>query len=216
MSAQGKIIYLNGASSSGKSLIAQALQGVLDGSCIHTGLDHYLERVPERFHAHSDGVNPPAADGFLWIHKGPDGQVTEIRLGPTGLRMIRGLYRAAAVLAAEGNDLIIDDVLFDPQALREAVGALSPFGVLFVGVRCPLEVAEQRERDRGDRTLGLARAHHELVHAHGVYDMEVDTSIASPLECALQIRRRLLDGPAPSAFRRLMERIANEGRMRSL
>jgi chloramphenicol 3-O phosphotransferase len=115
------------------------------------------------------------------------------------------MYPAFAVLASEGNNLIIDDVLFDPRALREAVCALEPLGALFVGVRCPLEVTERREPERGVRTLGLARAHYALVHAPGVYDLEVDTSISTPTECALQIRRRLVEGPAPAAFRRLRE-----------
>jgi chloramphenicol 3-O phosphotransferase len=36
-----------------------------------------------------------------------------------------------------------------------------------------------------------------------VYDLEVDTSVLSPEESAELIRRRLDDGPPPSAFRRL-------------
>jgi chloramphenicol 3-O phosphotransferase len=178
----------------------------------HTGPDHYLERVPERFHVHADGAGLPAAEGFLWIYAAGDGRVTEIRLGPVGRRLVRGIYRAAAGLASAGNDLIIDDVLFDPTALQEAVRALEPFDVPFVGVRCPLDVAERREQECGDRTLELARAHHALVHAHGAYDLEVDTSILSPLDCALKIRRRLLDGPAPDTFRRIKEAWAFGGR----
>ena len=38
------------------------------------------------------------------------------------------------------------------------------------------------------------------VHRPGVYDLEVDTSLLSPRECADAIRARMADGPAPSAF----------------
>ena len=207
---QGNIIFLNGTSSSGKTLIAKTLQELLDGYYIHTGIDHYLERVPERFHVHADGSSPSIAEGFLWIHADANQQVTEIRLGPAGLRLLKGMYRAAAALASAGNDLIIDDVLFDPRALPEAVDALHMFNVLFVGVRCPLAVAEQRERERGDRFLGLVTAHHELVHAHKLYDLEVDTSISSEMDCALQIKQRLQYGPAPTAFLQLKARMAKE------
>ena len=75
--------------------------------------------------------------------------------------------------------------------------------MLFIGVRCPLAVLEQRERARGDRLVGHARGHAHLVHAHGLYDLEVDTSVAGPEECAEQILRHLHDGPPPDAFARL-------------
>ena len=45
----------------------------------------------------------------------------------------------------------------------------------------------------------------EEVHKPGIYDMEFDTSLLSPLECTEQIRRRLAEGPPGSAFRRLSE-----------
>ena len=38
------IVVLNGASSSGKTLTAQALVKLLDSNCSVTGLDHILER----------------------------------------------------------------------------------------------------------------------------------------------------------------------------
>ncbi len=41
------------------------------------------------------------------------------------------------------------------------------------------------------------------VHIPGIYDLEVDTSLLSPEECAEVIRRRLEDGPPPSAFERI-------------
>jgi len=207
---QGNIIFLNGTSSSGKTFIAKTLQEIMDGYYIHTGLDHYLERVPEKFHVHSDGSSPSMAEGFLWIHAGGDKHVAEIRLGPAGFRLHQGIYRAADALALAGNNLIIDDVLFDPRALQETVETLHTFNVLFVGVRCPLKVAEHREHERGDRFLGLVKAHHELVHAHNLYDLEVDTSISSAMDCALQIKQRLQDGPAPTAFLQLKDRLANE------
>ena len=201
---QGNIIFLNGTSSSGKTVIAKALQEVMDGYYIHTGIDHYLERVPEKFHVISDGKKPPAAEGLLWVY--PDGseRLSEIRIGPAGFRLLAGMYHAVAALAVAGNDLIIDDVVFDSRVLQEAVNILHTFNVLFVGVRCPFEIAEQREKKREDRTQGLVKAHYDLVHSHGIYDLEVDTSTLTPLECANQIQHRVSNGPTPNALRRLL------------
>ncbi len=43
----------------------------------------------------------------------------------------------------------------------------------------------------------------EEVHKPGIYDLEIDTSLLSPEECAEEIRRRLEEGPPPSAFQKL-------------
>jgi chloramphenicol 3-O phosphotransferase len=45
------------------------------------------------------------------------------------------------------------------------------------------------------------------VHHPGIYDLEVDTSRASPETCAAAVARRLEEGP-PVAFARLAERRA--------
>ena len=41
------------------------------------------------------------------------------------------------------------------------------------------------------------------VHEPGIYDLEVDTSLLSPEQCAESIRRRLAEPPPPTAFQRL-------------
>lgn len=50
-----------------------------------------------------------------------------------------------------------------------------------------MNVAEQRERDRKDRMIGLARGLHEIVHANKTYDLEIDTSKVTPEEAANMI-----------------------------
>ena len=202
---KGKIILLNGTSSSGKTVIAKALQEIMEGYYIHTGIDHYLERIPEKFHVISDGKNPSAVEGILWVFPDSGQRLTELRLGPAAINLMKGMYHAVAALADEGNDLILDDVIFDPRALREAANVLPAYNTLFVGVRCPLEVAKQREQERGDRTLGLVEAHYDIVHSHGIYDLEMDTSVFTPTECASQIKDRLQNGPPPTAIQKLRD-----------
>ena len=53
-----------------------------------------------------------------------------------------------------------------------------------MGVHGPLPVAEQRERERGDRTVGTVRGQYAVVHAHRTYDLNADTSAATPRQCA--------------------------------
>ena len=63
--------------------------------------------------------------------------------------------------------------------------------VVWVGIRCSAEVAEDRNRVRGDRFLGLARAQTAMVHLHTRYDFEIDTTTRTPAEAILELTRRL-------------------------
>jgi chloramphenicol 3-O phosphotransferase len=94
--------------------------------------------------------------------------------------------------------------------LKAAVDALCDCRVLFVGVRLPLAVVEQRERERGDRGPGGAAAFYDLVHAHGTYDLELDTATASSLECALRIKEALETDHPRREFRELAATLARE------
>jgi chloramphenicol 3-O phosphotransferase len=192
----GRIIVLNGTSSSGKSSVAKALQEVLAEPYLHLGIDTFIAMLPARWF----GESPPADEGFLLV-KGEAG--TAIETGPVGQRLVKGMADACGALAAAGNNLIVDHVLLERKALLDLVDALAPFSVLFVGIHCPLAVAIQREQGRSDRTAGMAQAQHHLVHAHAVYDLEIDTSTCSAREAALRIKRRLEEGLEFTAIRQL-------------
>jgi len=64
-------------------------------------------------------------------------------------------------------------------------------------------VLERRERIRGDRPPGLAARQFDQVHAHGIYDIECDTSKSTPEEIAQQIKNTLPRRPTPTAFTRM-------------
>ena len=72
--------------------------------------------------------------------------------------------------------------------------------VLMVGLRPPREIAERREQERGNRGPGGAPAFYDLVHRHVIYDLELDTSLLSPEECARQIKASLDDNPTGIAM----------------
>jgi chloramphenicol 3-O phosphotransferase len=116
-----------------------------------------------------------------------------------------GMHQAIAALSRAGNHVIADHVLVEPAWLRECIHVFGELPAFFVGVRCPLDVLEQREKERRNRTWGQAKAQFGVVHAHGTYDLEVDTSISSPEECARQIKARIESGKPPDAFKRLKQ-----------
>jgi chloramphenicol 3-O phosphotransferase len=94
-------------------------------------------------------------------------------------------------------------VLSEPWRLRDCLEVMAGYRVVFVGVRGSPAELERRERERGDRLPGVALAQQAQVHAHGLYDVECDTTTASPYDCAVRITDFLGTGQAPTAFDRL-------------
>jgi chloramphenicol 3-O phosphotransferase len=206
MSELGQIVILNGAPRSGKSSIVAAIQETFDGPWMNLGVDVFARHVtPARFRP--------------GIGLRPGGERPEIEpLIPT---LYAALYDAVAAHSRRGLNVVVDvghhDAYSTPlQVLPNAARQLGGLPVLFVGVRCLVDVIMQR-RDAGpagrEAVYEASAADgaipepvlrwQEEVHKPGIYDLEVDTSVMTPAECAETIRRRLERGPTPSAFRQL-------------
>src|SRR5690606_23338585 len=153
-------------------------------------------------------------DRFLWMLPGrylerplwDDVLGVATEAGETGHRLVLGLDRAMAELAYAGNNVIADHVLGEPGWVSDRTRVVGALPARSVGVRCPLDVLETRESERGDRTLGQARAQAEIVHRYCLYDFEIDTSILTPAECAAQIRNHIRWN-SPTALRELRLRM---------
>jgi len=197
----GTIVYLNGPSSSGKNTIVSAFQGIMDEPWFSIGVDTWFASVPRRF----IGEGPEAATGFPWVFD-HSGILIKTATGPAGNRLMRGLFATVAALAATGNNVIVDDVMYESWMAGACARRLSVCHAYFIGVHCPLELCEAREQARGDRPRGLASCNHHLVHRGATYDVDVDTSRASAEICATRIKAYLDAGHSPRAFRTLASR----------
>lgn len=202
------VLLLNGTSSSGKTSIAKVLQDIMDEPFLHTGIDHFLERWPQRYHVTSNDPNAPLPDGYHWLTSADGRALQELRIGPLGLQLEIGMYQAIAAFAAVGNHVIVDDVIFDPRTLAAAARALFQTHAFFIGIRCARAIAEQREHARRDRFPGLVNAHYQQVHSHGIYDLEVDTSLLTPMECAQRVKQFLSERRQPTALHQLHQQFS--------
>jgi len=178
---RSQIVILNGIGSIGKSSTAKAFQAITSKPFLHITMDAFLDMLPEKLLAHPDGLLfEPAQD---------DGKpVIAIRSGPVLERAMRGMRHAVAAMAAQGNNLIVDEVMIEARTAQEYRDLLQPFDLRLVGLFAPLDVLEARERARGDREAGLARWQYERVHRNITYDLKVDTAAGVPMECARLIR----------------------------
>lgn len=195
----GQIVLLNGAPRAGKSSIAKAIQDSFDGVWMNVGLDRFKAMTPDRYQP-GIGLRPGG--------ERPDLEALVVTL-------YKGLYEAIAAHSRLGLNVVADvghhDNYSQPRGILAASARrLSGAPVLFVGVRCPIEVILERRLatwGRGHASDGSVPAavsrFQRDVHIPGMYDLEVDTSRLSPQACADAIRRHLDTGPPPSAFRRL-------------
>ena len=180
MTSRTQIVVLNGIGSVGKSSTAKALQAVASKSFLHVSMDAFITMMPEEMLAHPDGL--------MFLPSEHEGKpVVTVSSGPVLDCAMRGMRHAVAAMAEQGNNLIVDEVMIGPEKAKDYRDLLRPYNLHLVGLTAPLEVLEARERARGDRMIGLARGQFGLVHRGITYDLEVDTSVATPAECARKI-----------------------------
>ena len=195
----GQIIILNGAPRSGKSSIVAVIQDTFEGVWMNLGVDRFMQMTPARY--------------LPGIGLRPGGERQDIEaLVPI---LYRALYESIAAHSRLGLNVVVDvghhDAYATPRGiLPDCARRLSGLPVLFVGVRCPIETIMQRRRATGwnaDSPAGApapppVQLWQREVHIPGIYDLEVDTSLLSPQECAAMIRQVLDHGPTPSALQR--------------
>jgi chloramphenicol 3-O phosphotransferase len=202
----GRVVILNGVPRAGKSSIVAAIQERFEGVWMNVGLDRFKAMTPARYQP-GIGLRPGG--------ERPD-------LEPLVATLYQGLYAAIATHSRLGVNVVTDvdhhDYYSVPLGILPACARLlDGLPALLVGVRCPINVVVERRR----ATWGVSSAESEdgsipaevlrfqkYVHIPGIYDMEVDTSELSPEGCADAIRRRLDDGPPPTAMHRLAAGLA--------
>lgn len=161
-----QIILLNGASSSGKTTLSTALQETLP--------------IPY-FYLSSDQL----ADSGMFPNV--DRATNDTPWSWNILRPIffSGFHKSIAAFASAGNYLLVEHVVERSDWLDELALLLKDFSVFYIGVMCPLEEIEKRERQRGNRFRGEGKSHLEDgIHTWSNYDITVDTSKLSPKENA--------------------------------
>lgn len=150
-----QIVFLHGASSSGKSTLARALQARIEKPFWHVSIDHLRDSgvLPMRRFRNGDFDWKEARSAFF-----------------------DGFHASLAAYADAGNDLILEHILDTESWLETLRSLLAGHDVLFVAVHCPLDLLIAREKARGDRPAGSARQDFETVHIGKIYDLELDST----------------------------------------
>jgi chloramphenicol 3-O phosphotransferase len=184
----GRVIVLNGTSSSGKTTLAAQLQAdfAREGSCwIVIALDEFLGKLPGAWHRIGTHDGAFAEQGVVMEVAG--GRI-ERRLGDVGEQLLTAYHDSVAGAARAGLNVIVDEVILGDEDLANWQKALAGLDVLWVRVHADPRVLDARERARRDRLAGLARAQTEVVHRHVPYGVHVDTGDLDPASASSVVR----------------------------
>jgi chloramphenicol 3-O phosphotransferase len=190
MQGRSRVVILNGTSSSGKTTIATAFRdqrAAVGDFWLLTGIDDFLSKIPYAWKSAGPDRGPFAAEGIRF----EIAQEEPVRVGSVGRQVLRAYQAGVAAAAHVGLNVIVDEVVIDRTSWDDWTDALAGLDVVWVGIRCSAEVAEERNRARGDRFAGLARAQTATVHRDAGYDFEIDTTTQTPDEALSQLIHRL-------------------------
>jgi len=204
----GQIVILNGAPRAGKSSIVRVIQDTFDGVWINLGLGVFITATPRRYRP-GIGLRPGPGPA-----KGGD----RPELEPLVPVLYGALYESIAAHSRLGVNVVTDTThhgAIHPHLLGDCARRLAGLPVLFVGVRCSIQEIMRRRNESPPGTYAVGTPDdpfpapvllwQEEVHKPGIYDLEVDTSLLSPQECAQRIQERLASGPPGTAFQQLAQ-----------
>ena len=207
----GQIVILNGAPRAGKSSIVRIIQDTFEGVWMNLGVDVFARGVTPKRYQPGIGLRPGPGPGF-------GGDIP--KLEPLVPMFYAAVYESIAAHSRLGLNVVAEfghHGAIHPEVLPNCARRLAGLPVLFVGVRCPIEEIIKR-RNQSGRERGYVVGTddkpvpppvvlwQEEAHKPGIYDLEVDTSLLSPQDCAEEIRQRLAEGPPGTAFQQLSER----------
>jgi len=168
---KGKIIYLNGVSSTGKTSIARVIQDTADEFFYLIGSDILMYMVGEK-HRLTNYVKYE-------------------------YEMFLNMYHIAKLLSDMGKNVIIDCALFEtpelPNHYQKMKNIFNNNFMLTVNVTCPLEVCRERNLKRGDRYEFQSYEQDKIIDKTVTLDFTVDTNKHSSEECAKMILNKVYE-----------------------
>lgn len=159
---KGKIVFLNGVTSSGKTSIVDAIQLKSDEFFYVVSNDLFEEMIGERY-----------LRGDNWKYFSD---------------AIIMMYHTARLFSEHGKNILIDGMMIEKPELKphyeKVKDIFAGYPLYIVEVSCPLEICRQRNIKRGNRAEDQSDGQDKIMAKDITYNCTVQTQINSPEECA--------------------------------
>lgn len=166
---KGRIIFLNGVTSAGKTSIVEALQRQEDIFFYAVANDLFQEMI---------GENYLRANYWKYLSE-----------------VIIMMYHTAKLYSDMGKNVLIDGILVERNEIKphyyQLLEILKDNPLDIVEVYCPLDICRQRNIIRGDRYETQSQEQYALMAENIKYSTKVDTRLYSSEECAEMIINQL-------------------------
>ena len=165
---KGKIILLNGVSSSGKSTLVKKFTEIMP---------NYLKLSLDDIGDLLDSMRNHKLNPLL----------TAVQSNYKGQLKPYLFHRIIRMIHNYSYNIILDTVIYDELVLKDWQAIFKDDEIVYVAVHCPIEELDKRKKLRGDRPIGLAKSQLEIVHSNIKYDIEVNTFDNTVEECVQKI-----------------------------
>ena len=159
---KGRIIFLNGVTSAGKTSIVEAIQARDDVFFYVVANDLFQEMIGEKFLREN-----------YWKY------LSEV---------ILMMYHTAKLYSDMGKNVLIDGILVEREEItphyQQLLDILKDNPLDIIEVYCPLDLCRKRNLIRGDRYESQSDEQNKLMSRNIQYRLRVDTSLYSSDECA--------------------------------
>lgn len=159
---KGKVVFLNGVTSSGKTTIVDAIQSRSDEFFYVVANDLFEQMI---------GDNYLREDYWKYLSE-----------------VIIMMYYTAKLFSDQGKNVLIDGILVERPELRphfeKVKDIFDGYPLYIIEVFCPLEICRQRNIEREDRTEDQSDWQNKIMAEDIPYNCTVNTHLNSPEECA--------------------------------
>lgn len=166
---KGRIIFLNGVTSSGKTSIVEALQERKDVFFYVVANDLFEQMVGDKY-----------LQEDYWKY------LSEV---------IIMMYHTAKLFSDMGKNVLIDGILVEREEIKphyeQLLEILKNNPLDIVEVYCPIDICRKRNCMREDRYEMQSEEQLDLMAKNIAYRMKVDTSVYRSAECADMIVKEL-------------------------
>lgn len=182
---KGKIIFLNGVASSGKTTLSKTLQSRLTEPYYWLNVDTFI--------TFTDMRHNPA----IYFQEGKD----PVSLYPHIIKLFSDLgvnvIADAAFTKGQGRNLYLA-----LETLDKCIEMLHEYPLMYVHVTCPIDEMSRREKERGISNSEQSGGHFlaEITPSE-IYDLTVDTFQNTKEECADKIIKLLGNPEKHTAFK---------------
>ena len=167
---KGTIIYLNGVTSTGKTTIVEALRATEHSDFYYLSDDLFEDHIIDIEYTAPGYWQKLSEAVFL-------------------------MYKTARLFSDNGKTVVIDSMLMESPEFgphyKRMLDIFDGYPLILVHVHCPLEICRQRNLKRSDRHEFQSAEQSEVMAKNVRYDLDLDTSLLTPEQCALVINKHL-------------------------